>query len=354
MNIKRPQYLSPTALDAFLGNIEEFFLKYLAIDRPPRIPQTQPMAVGAGFDAYIKSFLHRRLFGDNHKHSPDFAFDQLFEKQVEPQNRDFAKQAGANCFVAYKKSGALQSLLALLTVAPEEPRFEFTEIAHAADNGVYNKVKATSNVERILSLRGLIHDNPVVILGKPDLFFRLRNCIAIILDWKVNGYLSNSGKSPTPGYWRMLDGFEPQSKNHGGSHRECIPYNESGFEYSLHPNLEHNEEGWARQISAYSWICGAEVGSEIIACIDQLACKPSYPSPMITVAQHRCPITEAFQVKTYTQFQEAWDVCHGDHIFRHLSKEDSEKRVNVLLRQAAVYVGDDPKTKWLRDVRSRG
>lgn len=352
--MKKIQYLSPTALEAYLGNSEEFFLKYLAIDRPPRIPQTQPMAVGAGFDAYIKSYLHRWLFGDNHKHSVEFQFDYLFEKQVEPQNRDFAKKAGANCFVAYKKSGALASLQALLKSAPEEPRFEFTEIAHASENGVYNKVKTTASVERILSLRGLIHDNPVVILGKPDLFFKLKNGIAIILDWKVNGYLSPSGKSPTPGYWRMLDGFEPQSKNHGNSHRECIPYNEGGFDYSLHPNLEHQEEGWARQVSSYSWICGAEVGSEIIACIDQLACKPSFPSPMITVAQHRCPITEAFQLKTYTQFQEAWDVCHSDHIFRYMSKEDSQKRCEILMRQASVYVGDDPKTEWLRNVRNKG
>lgn len=348
---KKIEYLSPTALDTYLNNIEEFFLKYIAVDRPPRFPQTQPMAVGSGFDAYIKSFLHRKLFGDSHKNSAEFEFDALFEKQVEVQNRDFAKQAGANCFVAYKKSGALGMLLELLQKAPEEPRFEFTEIAHAAEHGVYNRVRATSNVEKILSLRGLLHDNPVTILGKPDLFFKLRNRTSIILDWKVNGYLSASGKVPTSGYWRMLDGFEPQSKNHGNTHRECVPYSEDGFDYSLHANIEQYEPGWARQISAYSWICGAEVGSEIIACIDQLACKPSFPSPMITVGQHRCPITEAFQVKTYTEFQEAWDVAHSDHFFRSLSKEESENRCKMLLKQGAVYKGDDPKTNWLRSLR---
>lgn len=350
-NHKKPEFISPSGLDTWLKNEEEYFLKYLAPEKPPRFPQTQAMSVGSAFDAYIKCYLHRKLFGDNHKHSVEFQFDALFDKQVETQHRDFAKQAGANCFIAYKASGALIDLLNLLNKSPEEPRFEFTEIAHAAEHGVYNTVKVTESVQKILDVRGLWHDNHVVILGKPDLFFKLTNGISIILDWKVNGYMSGSGKTPTPGYFKQLDGYTPNSKNHGSTHKDCIPYEEQGFMYSLHPNIEQKEEGWARQISAYSWICGAEVGSEIIACVDQLACKPSYPSPVISIAQHRCPITEAFQLKTYELFQTLWDLAHGDHFFRRMSQTESQQRCEILMAQANIYKGDDPKTKWLQSLR---
>ncbi len=350
-----PKFISPSGLDTWLKNEEEYFLKYLAVDKPPKFPQTQPMSVGSAFDAYIKCFLHRKLFGPNHKHSVEFDFDTLFEKQVEPQNRDFAKGAGAVCYVAYRDSGALGHLLAMLQKAPEEPRFEFTEIAHAADHGVYNTVKATGKAQETLSLRGLWSNNPVVILGKPDLFFKLKtseyDVLNIILDWKVNGYVSQSGKTPTPGYLNMWDGFANKSKNHGASHRDAIPYHEGDFVYSLHPNIEQQEEGWARQISSYSWICGAEVGSDIIACVDQLACKPSFPNPMVTIAQHRCPITPEFQIKTYEQFQRLWDLAHSDHYFHRMTKEQSQQRCEVLMKQGQIYQGDDPKTQWLRTLR---
>lgn len=347
--------ISPTALDTYLKNDEEFYLKYLTQDRPPRFPQTVPMSVGSAFDAYIKCFLHQRLFGRNHKHSVEFEFDSLFENQVEPQNRDFAKKAGATCFLAYKESGALAQLLGLLTKSPTEPRFEFTEIAHAADHGVYNTVKMTPKVQETLAARGLIGTaGPVVLLGKPDLEFSIKgntDNINIILDWKANGYVSNSGKNPTPGYLNVWDGFNPKSKNHGSTHRDAIPHYEGDFVYSLHPNLEQQEETWAKQIAVYNWICGTPVGSDIIACIDQLACKPSYPQPMITIVQHRCPITPEFQLKVYEQFQQLWNLAHSDHFFDRMSKEESQQRCALLAKQASIYEGDDEKTRFLRSLR---
>lgn len=337
--LRRPRFLSPSALDLWLKNEEQYFTKYLAVDRPPSIPQTPAMSVGSAFDAYVKAFLHQRLFGKNHADSPQFEFDKLFETQVESHNRDFGLKAGGVCFVAYRESGALGKLLEALGKSAKEPMFEFTKqgIVDDTSKGVYRSIGGPGKV---------------VILGKPDVFFTTKSGINIILDWKVNGYCSGSGKNPTPGYLWLLDGFNPPSKKHGATHKDAVPHEEDGFEYSLHPNIEHQEVSWARQLCAYSWLCGAEVGSEILVGIDQLSCKPSHPSPMISVAQHRCPITKEFQTTTYQQFQDCWDTIQSDHIFRKLSREESQNRVSVLLNQGAAFKGGEDKHEWLKSWRT--
>ena len=60
------RYLSPTSLSTWkkcvdAGDMTEFFIRYLADKRPPRPPQTIPMAVGSAFDAYVKCYIMDRL-----------------------------------------------------------------------------------------------------------------------------------------------------------------------------------------------------------------------------------------------------------------------------------------------------
>lgn len=306
----------------------------MASERPPRIPQNQAMAVGSAFDAYVKCFLHRSLFGSNHRDSPQFVFDTLFEKQVEPQNRDYGMKAGAICFSSYKDSGALRELLEILQRADEEPMMEFSKqgIVEDATNSVYRPV------------------GNVMILGKPDLYFRLKG-VSITHDWKVNGYVATRPKGPEPGYLKYL---QQGHKNHGTAHRDAHPHHENDYVYSLNPNIEMQKPEWGRQLAAYSWICGADVGSEIIVSVDQLCCAPSFPTPVIGVAQHRCQLTPSFQRKTYSEFQDCWDAVQSDHIFRHLSLEDSQARVGALIGQGAAFQGDDPNTNWLKRLREKG
>lgn len=336
MELNRPKFISPSALSTWQRSQEEYFLKYLAIDKVPRIPQTQPMAVGSSFDAYVKSYLYRRLFGE----VGDFDFNPLFEKQVEPHNRDFAMKAGAACFMSYKASGALSRLFELLQAAKEPPMFEFTKRGTVhEEGGIYAPVGPGN----------------VVLLGKPDLFFITKSDISVILDWKVNGYCSTGqGRRATPGYLMYLDGFEPKSKDHGRIHRDAIPYEEPcGLHYSLNPNIEMQEPDWGRQVTTYSWLCGASVGSPIVVAIDQLVCKPSFPVPNISVAQHRCTVTEKFQTETYQMFQTLWETVNSDHIFRDKPLVDSLERCRILKEQASIYKGDDAKTDFLRRMRGK-
>src|SRR5687767_12703140 len=112
-----PKFLSPSALGTWLQNKEEYFLKYCATDRPPRIAQNNAMSVGSGFDAYVKSYLAKELGITDER----FVFETLFEAQVEPQNRDFALAAGLKCFKVYQTTGALGELVQLLKRSPVMP-----------------------------------------------------------------------------------------------------------------------------------------------------------------------------------------------------------------------------------------
>lgn len=272
------------------------------------------MAVGSAFDAYVKAFLAKALFGSG------IDFNSLFEQQVEEHNRDFAQKAGAKVFLAYKESGSLVDLLRILETAREPPRMEFTQ------------------QERILADGD--HTNPVVILGKPDLYFITKEGLPVVLDWKVNGFCSDTGASPAQGYI-VIKG---QCRNHGSAHHSACIWHEKDLLINADPNLEKYKPDWATQIAVYSWLCGAKVGEQVIAAVDQIVCKPDG----ISVAQHRCEITEGFQRKVHAEFQECWDIVHSDHIFRDVSYELSKARCQMLATQALAF--EDP---FMREISGR-
>ncbi|KKL78173.1 hypothetical protein LCGC14_2027540, partial [marine sediment metagenome] len=78
--MRTPTYLSYSSVSMFEKTPDEFFLKYLAENRPGRLPQTEPMSVGSSFDAYVKAALHTRLFGAGA--NAEYEFDALFTSQV--------------------------------------------------------------------------------------------------------------------------------------------------------------------------------------------------------------------------------------------------------------------------------
>lgn len=62
-DMRKPDYISPTALKLYRDNRDEYYLRYLADTKSPRDGQTQPMSIGSAFDAYVKSDIHTKLFG---------------------------------------------------------------------------------------------------------------------------------------------------------------------------------------------------------------------------------------------------------------------------------------------------
>ena len=316
-----PEYISPTALMAWEKSPEEYYLQYLADRRPPRIPQTQPMAVGSAFDAYIKSYYHEALFGPSA--DPRFEFQTLFEEQVETQNRDWALVAGQYAFECYKYSGALADLLVELSAAPSAPRFEFT-------------------------IRGEIEGVPL--LGKPDLYYIHKTGKPIILDWKVNGFCAKTAKSPNRGYIRLRDGWkatalDPPSRNSNDMHKDCMPFKLGGVTINMAEFLESINKEWGLQLATYAWLMGAEVGGDFICALDQLACGPSTNGPnkpKIRVAEHRLLVGPEFQRGCVDRYKALWDVINSGHIFRDISAEESRARCEMLdIQYQAFEDGDD-------------
>ncbi len=289
--MRKPKYLSPTSISLFYSDVTEFFQKYLAENRPPRIAQTVPMAIGSSFDAYVKSFLYEKIHGSV---APEFELRTLFEKQVESQNRDKAWADGKKVFDLYQKSGSLSALLLEMRGAITEPRFEF-------------------------ELEGVI--GSVNLLGKPDLFFRNKEGISIIHDWKVNGYYSKWGASPMEGYVRLIENGVDK-----GNHKNAVCMKKHGIMLNVTHRLEDLNDDWAQQLCIYAWLCGEDVGGDFVCSVDQVACAPG----KIRFAEHRLKVKPEYQKEIFKRAHHIWDVIESGWIFRNLTEEQSKQKCELL------------------------
>lgn len=281
-----PAYISPSSLKCFEGNKQEYYMRYQAGTaeeplKPPKLPQTTPMAVGSAFDAYIKSYLQKCLKGT----IPDgYEFETLFEKQVEPHNRDRARIDGKFVFDNYVKFGAAADLMLELNTAVNEPRFEF-------------------EVQGFLSTR--LGDVPL--LGKPDIFFVSDQGVRMILDWKVNGFYSNSNTSPAKGYIMARDCWFPSkdkkaSSNNRMPHKDCYPQSYKGIKIGNLP-MEEVDKDWCDQLLIYAWLMGEEPGSnDLILGIDQIV----GAFPYNRAVSHRTRSMQAYQLRLQERLADAW------------------------------------------------
>lgn len=322
--MRQPKFLSPSAIDLFYSNRQEYYLKYLADKRPPRMPQTKPMSIGSAFDAYAKNYIVTNLFDA----VPEgFEFEEIFEAQVETQNRIWAREHGKIAFDQYKQSGALSDLMIELERAQSTPRFEFT---------VEGELEASNEGITL----------PIPLLGKPDIYFVSHVGAHIIVDWKVNGYCSKNGVSPKKGYVKCRDGWTaeqaPHSRSHNTMHKDAHPLMVGGLEVNIAQFLEDIDEKWATQLCIYAWLLGEEVGARFIICIEQLACKHG----MIRVASHRARSGEKFQLGLMMKIFKMWSALRKGHIFDDLSFEENKKKCHQLDQYYKAFEGTSKKDKW--------
>lgn len=283
-------YLSPSSLNVWRTSRDEFYLKYLSPNKPPRLLQTQPMSVGSSLDAYVKAYLNQKVLG-----GPNI-FDALFTEQVEPHNRDWALVNGAVVYRAYRDSGCLDILVQLLE-------------------------KSTEICLTFPKYQSVLY-NGVPLCGVPDLSFRYSG-IKILLDWKVNGYCSKNGASLKRGHFR---------------HGDCLPEYHDNLLINGINHLEEVEPKWAEQLSVYDWISG---GSDFIGIIEQIAYGPKGPA----FGSHRCRVSQTFQTGLYTAFQSLWSIVQSSYIYRDLSVEASAEHCLTLDRRASLY--GDEQSDWL-------
>jgi len=322
--VRTPKYLSNTSISLFYGDRTEFYLKYLADNRPPRFKQTRPMSVGSAFDAYVKSDICDKLFGPGAK--PEFERDHIFEIQVEEHNRDWAREAGQHVFECYKRSGAFDMLMLELSLADGDPRFEFT-------------------------VRREIEGIPL--LGKPDLWFITNKGLHVLIDWKVNGYCANRSVSPRKGYVTLFDGWDHSkhkpSRNHKSMHKDAQPMNVGGIICNIATYLEDVDIKWADQTCLYGWLMGEPVGAKFVTGIDQIVAKPAEPKPLLRVARHRARVSEAYQRGLWQRIKHVWQVIQSGHIFDDRSRAESDSRCKILDDYHKAYDGDDPNEQWFQE-----
>lgn len=332
--MRKCEYLSPTSLNKFKKSPRDFYRDYLADTRAPRQAQTGAMAVGSAFDAFVKSKLMEKLYGES---SGKYTFEALFEKQVEAPRRDQALIDGRHAFESYVRSGAFADLLVEMLQSSKPPRFEFTSQGSVTGSDGNNGTLA--------SVGG------VPFLGKPDAEFMDTGSNNIILDWKVNGYYSKSPVSPYIGYCLVRDGWDatvaPASRSNGKSHEKFVGSTGRGLRYNTALNLEDVNEDWATQVAIYAWLAGKQVGEHFLCCIEQLCCDNTkgYPAPLIRVATHRCPVSAKYQQDTYSFAVSVWEIIKSGWIFRDLSEDQSRAQQEIMDRG----VVDDEDTAFLKE-----
>lgn len=323
-----PKYLSHSSLSQWSKDQEEFYLLHLAGTRAPRQPQQTYMSVGSAFDAYVKNALHESLFGKGA--DPAFEFDKIFTDQVEVQNRDWALEHGKYIFDCYVYSGAYADLLEMLQKSKEPPRFEFKV------DGVLNGI--------------------VPFLGKPDCRFVHECGVHVILDWKVKGYCSKYGASPSKNYRMLRDGYDPKPKkidatrlcpegknslSHGKAHKWYVPYDHHGLEIN-HECFSRANREYADQLAAYGWLLGEKIGDEnVVVCIDEIVAKyMGDEKPLLRIVNHRSRISEFWQMDLLKRATDCWEIINSDHIFREVSWQESKDRCELLDQKAISMFSD--------------
>lgn len=319
---RRPTALSYSSLSLYLKDADEFYLRYLAGVKAPRLPQENYMSIGSAGDARIKSALYAAIFGPDH--DVNFSFKKLFEDSVEPHNRDWALVESQYVFDCYVRSGAYDDLLGLLLQSVEPPQFES-------------------------SVTGLI--NGVPFTGKPDCRFMLRfpdcDLLRIILDWKVKGYCSKNGASPSKGYALCRDGYDfligaqnatkaaplgKPSQSHNKSHDLYLPYDHRGLTIN-EAFMETCNAEYADQVSCYGWMLGETPGDEnVVVFIDELLAKfmGEGNRPLLRIASHRARVSRDHQLELVDKITGCWNAITSGHVFRDLSRSDSDDRCELL------------------------
>ena len=324
--VYKPKYVSPTSLHLWESDREAFFIKYLSGMPQPDNQQTLAMSVGSAFDAFVKSRLYSDLkLGDD----PQYGLDALLKEQVDAEIMDDAREAGKYVFECYEACGAYSSLRGDLATSDETPRFEFT-------------------------LRGQVEGVPLI--GKPDCWYS-RGGVQVVLDWKVNGYASKSAVSPKKLYRWCRDTWTADrakpTRGGAGPHKQFVPMDFHGHAIGAHW-LDDVDKTWADQLTIYSWMLGIPVGDDnIVTCIDQIACKPAEPKPLLRVAQHRCRISPFWQHSMVGRLHDCWNTITSGHIFTELTREESDSRCEVLIMQAQ-QMDDDPLWALVNQKRYRG
>lgn len=311
-----PKYISPSSLSKFESDRRTFYERYLCDIRTERPPQFDFMAVGSAFDAYVKSAIYEAVHGANATKGTPYELETIFEKQVEPHQRDVAEERGSDLFQQYQDSGAYGALLADIQKSEYAPEMEF-------------------------DVQGEIEGVPL--LGKPDLRYVTPAGVQVVCDWKVNGSTSKTGASPFKGYqiardfWGSTTNGKPHKVYRGDAYKDVMVQDLW---------LEEKCDYWADQLAIYAWLLGEPVGGEnFVVRMEQVACRPvkSRDLPRAKFATHMNRISDGYQQALLARIKMCWSTILSGHIFDTMTREESDEQCELLDGKAATPTGLHPE-----------
>lgn len=338
--MRKIEYLSPTSFSLWKKNKEEFYVRYLSEVRLPREPQNEPMALGSYVDGLLKNYLFERIYGKpgSVPGGEKFELDAIICAQVEEHNRIRVMDHAKYVFEQYKSSGALADLLTEVNRG-SGVRMEFD--LRGVVNGYRDSPKEMifGNPENLTETGTSIKGNndlgstiaSLTLLGKPDLSFVTHEGIHVVLDWKVNGYYSKYNTSPMKGYVRLRSSGSTLIGQHRGSHFGYL----GGIMINIGDTLDSVNQDWGTQLSVYSWLTGAPVGSEeFIVGIHQMVCNGGPPNgkvlPSVKIAEHMMKVNGDYQIKLFNEMVECMEIINSGWIFREMSEQDSFDRCKMI------------------------
>lgn len=305
-DLRKPDYLSPSALGLFEKNPDEYFVRYIVPKhlRGKRDPQTGPQSVGSAFDALVKNQIHTTFYGAEETARSGYRLRDLLTQQCEDTTLPESLVIASQLWEEYIECGAFADLIADINNSSVTPRMEF---------------EVTSTI------------GGVPLLGKPDLHYHTQLHAHVIADFKVSGACSDHGVSPQQGYMVARD--VRKSSTHGLAHKKFVP--------SLHPGglvvsgvpMNETTDYWADQLATYAWCLGEPVGSQdFIVRIEQLACRPNKDGLRVKCVTHQSTVSKGYQERLLERYQACWNAVENNHIWSDLSPAESQARGDLIIR----------------------
>jgi hypothetical protein len=273
--MKPIQYLSPSSFMEYNTCSWKFINKRL-MGRPKALDtQGIPAAMGCAFDVYMKRYLARQLKIDNR---PDLEINTLLSSVSIPDTslREEILEQGKSLAMKYIDLGFTKRLLSEGLSDVEVDKFLtmplHPDFSHMVDRDGH-----------------LIPD--LRLFGKLDCVITQENLL-IPHDFKIRGYKSKSGYSPTPGY-KMYITSDGKTKEYHTKH-EC-------------PIDELNER-WAIQLTIYAWMLNhvQRPGENLPLAIDEI----TFGRNNIVFSQIRSFTSVEYQKALWRDLSECWVTCH--------------------------------------------
>lgn len=325
--MRTPTYVSPSQMNLWNSDREEYYLRYLADHRPPRTAQTAPMAVGGAFDSHVTRALAVRYFGRDDLRcgaGGEYDLDVMLESAIQGPDLDRSVLVGygLELFKRYMATGAYDRLCA--------------------------EIDASSD---LVMQSSLYYDVPGVagltLMGMPDVSF-VRSGVRHVYDFKCNGFFSSA--SPLKHFvWRGTGGTTVVHKGAILGKHSC------GTLIDLSGVFDSS---YLRQTSTYAWALagGLPKGDGIIVGIEQLACRAAssrWKDP--TVMREGVPVavscvstrrlvdvdTQAAVLREYTDM---WAQISTGLIFDDVSRAESDAicaRLELVGKGLVVDVDED-------------